>query len=299
MRDITVITHPQTAVDLHMHSTASDGSYTPTELVELASKINLRAIALTDHETTAGITEFFATGEKYPNLECIAGVEISSALTPHHEVHLVGLFIDPANEGLNHFLKTIIDDRNERNFKMIEKLNELGYAIAYEELTALANGESVGRPLMARLLIEKGYFPSIKEAFDCLLRRGEPGYIRRKLPLACEVIKQIHQANGIALWAHPVFNQKNERRYVRQTLDKLTEWGIDGLEAYYTTFTEAQHKLMCEMLNTYHLMPSGGSDFHGSFQPGVELGVGHGQLYIPYTIFEKLKNYSIAKRNAL
>lgn len=276
-------------IDLHTHSTASDGSYTPAEIVRFADELGLAAVALTDHDTVSGVSEFLEAGRDYPDVRTVPGVEISVRLEGENEAHIVGLFIDHTNEQLAEFLTVVRDNRNKRNAEMLRRLTGLGYDVSMEELLEISSGESVGRPAVAKLLVDKGYFESMTDVFNHCLRRGMPGYAPRVLPSPEEGIRHIHAAGGVAIWAHPVYRRKNERTYVRITLDKLTRLGLDGIETDYTVFTEAQHKMLVEFADRYSLIRSGGSDFHGVNQPSVALGTGFGGLRVPADILGALE----------
>lgn len=276
-------------IDLHSHSTASDGTFSPTQLVALAAEKQLTALALTDHDTLSGLDEFLAAGEEFPGVRTIPGVEISVRLERDNEAHIVGLFIDHRSPDFNAFLSEIRTNRNQRNEDMLHRLNSLGYVVNMDELLALSPGESVGRPAVAALLIQKGYFDTMGDVFDACLRRGMPGYVPRVLPTPEACIHQIHAAGGVAIWAHPVYRRKNERTYVRVTLENFQHYRLDGIETYYTVFTESQHRMLCEFAERYHLVQSGGSDFHGGNQPRVSLGSGFGDLQVPESLLAPLE----------
>ena len=189
-------------IDFHTHSTASDGSDSPSALLHAAVRAGLTAVALTDHDTVSGLAEFLdaARGQSAAG---VPGVELSTMLY-HKEIHILGLFIDPTSSALNHFLEAARENRNLRNRTMLEKLNAIGYEITLEELYQRARGESIGRPHVAEVLVEKGYFHDVQEAFDRCLKRGARAYTPRQLPPPAECIEAIHAAGGLAFWAHPV-----------------------------------------------------------------------------------------------
>ncbi|OGV46666.1 MAG: hypothetical protein A2017_13740 [Lentisphaerae bacterium GWF2_44_16] len=274
-------------IDLHVHSNASDGSMRPAEILELANNLNLSAVALTDHDTVSGIPEFMERGRNLP-IHTIPGVEISAALQSN-EVHIVGLFIDYNSKSLNELLFRIREDRDRRNISMISKLRSLGYEISIDEVLAIAGGETVGRPHFAQILMQKGYFSDVRDVFDNCLKRGAPAYCVRKIPKPEEVISEIHKAGGLAIWAHPVYKRSNPRPYVRQTLRKLKDMGIDGVECYYSSYSPEQQKMMLDITSDFNLLKSGGSDFHGQNQPSVSLGTGTGSLQVPESIYFELE----------
>lgn len=284
-------------IDLHVHSSASDGTFLPAELPGLAAAAGLRAIALTDHDTVSGIKPFMAAAEN-TTLEGIPGVEISSGFMGR-EVHILGLFIDPDNADLQNFLTNIRGFRNQRNELMILKLQALGYEITMEELQAAAGGESIGRPHAAGILIQKGYFKRNQDVFDHCLKRGATAYCPRKLPGPASTIACIHRAGGVAIWAHPVYHNKFARSHVRGLIRRLKELGLDGIEAHYPGFTPAQHQMLLEFAGEYDLVVSGGSDFHGTNIPDIKLGSGYGGLAVPVAVLEQLRSYRNANLTRL
>ena len=275
-------------IDLHSHSTSSDGSFSPSELIAKAEEIGLAALALTDHDTVSGIPEFVNTASITGKVEAIPGVEVSVEFMGK-EVHIVGLFVDCKTESFLNMLDEIRNHRNQRNELIIKKLQEMGFDITLQELLDIAGGESIGRPLLAKILIEKGYFTEVQEVFDKCLKRGAPAYCARVLPSPERAIKEIHNAGGIAIWAHPLYRSANDRAYLRKVLRELTKFGLDAIEAYYTSFTEAQTRAVIDVAKEFNLPLSGGSDFHGTNQKGIELGKGYGELTVPYELLEILK----------
>ena len=278
-------------IDLHTHSTASDGSCSPSELIALAVDKGLKALALTDHDTVSGIDEFLAAASAHPGIESIPGVEISVEYNGK-EVHIVGLFINHKTESLLELLTEIRTHRNERNELIIKKLQEMGFEITLQELLDVAGGESICRPLLAKILIEKGYFSEVQEVFDKALKRGAPAYCPRVLPSPEKAIDEIHKAGGTAVWAHPLYRTANDRSYMRKVLRTLVDAGLDAIEAYYTSFTPAQTRAVLDVAEEFSLPVSGGSDFHGTNIEGVSLGSGTGELKVPYEILEPLRNSS-------
>ena len=277
-------------IDLHVHSTASDGTETPSHLIEMAKNIGLAAIALTDHDTVSGVQEFLDAGQG-SGIKAIPGVEISS-WDRSKELHIVGLFIDPRNEELVNFLEKMREERLLRNRLIIHKLQTLGYSISEDEVAVVAGGESIGRPHIAQVLIEKGYFADIQEVFDTLLKRGKRGYIARNLKRPAVVCQLIHDAGGVAIWAHPVSGQHSgERAYVKKMLKGLIPAGIDGVETFYTTFNRNQTALLEELAEANGLLKSGGSDYHGSTRPFTKLGTGGGCLSVPDSYLETIETY--------
>lgn len=274
-------------IDLHLHSTSSDGSYSPSELVDLADSIGLKVIALTDHDTVSGIPEFMQYGEKFPELITVPGVEVSVDFGGK-ELHIVGLFIDHTCKELTDLLCEIRKNRNARNEQMVKKLQEMGYDITLSEVLETAGGESVGRPIFAKILIEKGYFSEPQDVFDKCLKRGAPAYCSRVLPSPKDAIAKIHDAGGLAIWAHPLHRSQTDRSYLRKTLHELIQHQIDGIEAFYTSFTSSQTKAVEEVAYEFSIAVSGGTDFHGTNQTGIDMGSGRGDLAVPYSVYTGL-----------
>lgn len=276
-------------IDLHIHSNASDGTFTPAEIVRHAVSINLEAIALTDHDTISGLDEFLQTAAT-ENITAIPGVEISS-LFSGREIHILGYFIDYHNPALLAFLDHIRAGRNSRNEDIIRRLQSLGYEITLEEVTARAGGESIGRPHVASLLIEKGYFKDSQQAFERCLKRGAPAFCPRKLPHPEEAIRIIHQAGGIAVWAHPVYRNKFARSHVRGMLRKMKPLGLDGVEGFYPGYTPVQHQMLLELAAISDLVVSGGTDFHGGNIPSIAMGSGDGNFSVPAECLAAMREY--------
>lgn len=273
-------------LDFHTHSRASDGSDTPAELLHAALQAGLKAVALTDHDTLSGLPEFLKAAEGQP-ITAVPGVEISSSLY-NKEIHIVGLFIDPDSEPLKAFLERARENRNARNRIMLEKLNAMGYAVTEEEVRVCAGGESVGRPHLAQLLVQKGFFPSMQDAFDHCLKRGARAYTPRVLAAPDESIRTIHEAGGLAFWAHPVYRARGERSMVRRFLKVMTPHGLDGLETFYPVFTVRQTEMLSAMAKEFGLLRTGGTDYHGVYHPGIRLGCGDGLLTIPDELLDDM-----------
>ena len=282
-------------IDLHVHSTASDGTDSPARLVEEAVQTGLTAIALTDHDTMSGLPEVLEAG-KDSGVRTVPGVEISTWYYSK-ELHIVGLFVNPACDELNGFLETMREERKNRNAAIIRKLQSLGYRITEEQVREIAGGESIGRPHIARALVDNGYFAGIQDVFDSLLKRGGRGFIPRQLQAPETACRLIHAAGGAAIWAHPVSGQHSgERAFVKKMLKVLIPAGIDGLETLYSTFTPSQTALLEEMAENHSLLRSGGSDFHGCNRSGTCLGTGGGNLSVPDAFLSGIESF-IQKRN--
>jgi predicted metal-dependent phosphoesterase TrpH len=275
-------------VDLHTHSVASDGTFAPAEIAALADEIGLAAVALADHDTVSGVDEFLDAGGRFPELETVPGVEISADFD-NRELHIVGLFVDHRDESLLELLREIRGNRDKRNEELVGKLRALGFEISLDELMAEAGGESIGRPIVAKILVGKGYFSEPQEVFDKCLNRNGPAYCKRILPEPERAIDAIHVAGGLAIWAHPLHRAGSDRSFMRRVLRKTVPMGLDGVEAYYTKFAPEHTRAVLDVAGEFDLPVSGGSDFHGGNQIGVELGTGRGELEVPLEAFARLR----------
>ncbi len=286
----------QDLIDLHTHSTASDGSESPAGIVRLAKEKGLRGIALTDHDTVSGLREFLAAAEK-EEIDAIPGVELSTLLFSK-ELHIVGLFIAPETPELLELLERMRRGRETRNREMILKLSAAGFDVSYDELLQEAGGESIGRPHIAAMLLRKGYFKTMQDAFEQYLKRGCRCYVPRNLPEPAEAIRTIHAAKGLAIWAHPVSGQSGERAFARKMLRKLIPAGLDGVEVRYSMYSEHQSRMMDELAEAEGILKSGGSDFHGTNQPSISLGCGCGNLAVPFEYLENMRAVLAARKDA-
>lgn len=276
-------------IDLHIHSTASDGTLSPSDIVKMAEDLDLAAIALTDHDTIGGIEEFFIAGRQ-SKVETVPGVEIASSWN-FKEIHILGLWIDYTDSNLNELLRKIRKNREKRNYEIIEKLKKSGFDISLEDVENEAGGGVIGRPHIASLLVKKKYFKTIKEVFGACLARGAQNYVSRILPEIAEVISAIHNAGGIAIWAHPVHRNKRNYKNMKSDIIHFISLGLDGIEAYYSEYSEKQHKMLLNYAAELNLQVSGGTDFHGEILPKINMAEGKGNLAIPETVYADLKNY--------
>lgn len=275
-------------IDLHTHSTASDGSMSPIELVRYAKEKGLAAIALTDHDTIGGIQDALAEGDRI-GLEVIPGIEISTEYKP--ELHILGLFINKYDYSkIINSLKVIKEGRDIRNKKIINRLNELGVEISEEEVSLLAVGEITGRPHIAQVLVLKRYVKTLDDAFDKYLGREGLAYFKRFELAPKEGIELIRNAGGIPIMAHPVFLRKSYDE-LDKLLMELKQYGLAGIEAFYSENTKEDTGKFLRLAIKHDLLVTGGSDFHGTYKTGIELGCGRGNLAVPYELLEKLKNY--------
>ena len=275
-------------IDLHTHSTASDGTDAPARLLELAAAAGLKAVALTDHDTVSGVPEFLEAGKRHPETEAVPGVEISCSYS-NREIHVIGLFVDHGSAELGEFLAIRREDRMRRNEVMMEKLRSLGFALSWDdpEFAVLDRG-NIGRPHFARALVRRYGFPSMAAVFEKLLGHSRPAFVQRRLPSPAEAIGAIHAAGGVAVWAHPIYRDRAERAWLRRGLRRFTGWGLDAVEGYYSLFGPNETALVSELAAACGTELSGGSDYHGG-NSTVALGVGAGGLRVPAGLLPRLK----------
>ncbi|GAB4379275.1 MAG: PHP domain-containing protein [Calditrichia bacterium] len=277
-------------IDLQMHSNFSDGSMSPTQLVEEAKAIGLTAIALTDHDTINGVPEFLQAGQTY-KMTTVSGVELSvdTRLPYHGHMHILGLFIDPRNQELKRTLDFLRNKRKERAEKILQKLNELGVPVTKEELLEEAGEGSIGRPHLAKIMVRKKFVPSISEAFEKYLKKGGPAYVDKVKLGEADAIRLIKQAGGLAILAHPHLMKYDTFEETREKILQLKALGLDGLEVYYSGMPAAFSQKLIKLAEEEHFAISGGSDYHGANKDGIQMGRGKGDLAIPHIVYENLK----------
>lgn len=272
-------------VDLHTHSNKSDGSMTPKELVRHAKENGLYAIALTDHDTTDGVEEAVSEGKRI-GIKVLPGIEIS--VKSETETHILGYSIDIYNKNLLDALSRVKKLRLERTKKSVERLNELGIKITYDDVKKWAGSDIACRAHIARAMCEMGYTKSIKEAFLSYLSSGKPAYVNMQYLTAEEGISLINNAGGKAFVAHLHLIKKDDDDLFLY-LKELKEKGLWGIEGYYTDYTDDMQKKYIKMANDLGLKISGGTDFHGKMKPHISIGTGYGNMKIPCEIYENLK----------
>ncbi|MGQ0812467.1 MAG: PHP domain-containing protein [Nitrospiraceae bacterium] len=278
-------------IDLHLHTTHSDGSASPTEVLSLAHRAGVSALAITDHDIINGVPEAIAAGATL-GIEVIPGVEISSRFG-ESEMHILGYFLEWKDPELNRRLAYLRASRHARNPRIIEKLNERGLDITYEEVRALAGTESVGRPHIARVLMDKGVVTSAKEAFDRYLAEGAAAYVARELPEPAEAIAWIRAARGIPVLAHPTWVKESPEGLFK-LCDKLKTSGLGGIEAHYSTHKPRQTAEYLDLAKRLGLLITGGSDFHGLTKPDIDVGTGRGNLTVSEKLLEPLRKAASA-----
>lgn len=282
-------------VDLHVHSTESDGTFTPTEVIAEAKKAGLSAIALTDHDTATGIRKAMGAA-KEAGIELIPGIELSTAYTfpgkkQEKEIHIVGLYINPDDPELLKMTAEFRECRDKRNEKMIAALQEEGFPITMEALLAANPDSVITRANIARFLYEHGWIKSVTEAFDKYIGDGCRCYVGRFKVSPMEAVSLIKRTGGIAILAHPLLYHLGVEQ-LQLLIDDLKAVGLDGIEAIYSTYTTGEEQLVKRIAKENDLLISGGSDFHGENKPAIKLGTGRGHLYIPYSVLADIKAHA-------
>jgi 3',5'-nucleoside bisphosphate phosphatase len=272
-------------IDLHTHSTASDGQLRPSEVVRFARQLGLTTLALTDHDTTDGVAEAQQAGAEL-GLEVIAGIEINSE-GEHGDAHILGYFVDPSEPRLQEQLEAIRDARVGRAKGMLKKLAEMGMPLEWKRVMAIAgDAVSIARPHVARAMVEAGYVASTQEAFDKYISNEGPAYVNRLRLTMSETIGLIHGAGGLAVIGHPA-----QSRLVH-LIPQLVQAGLDGVEVYYPDHTPEQQAELLEMAARYNLVVTGGSDFHTLADPGHGM---LGSVEVPTDAVDKLKARQIRR----
>ena len=280
-------------IDLHVHSNRSDGTYTPKELVDYAIEKGLTAFALTDHDTVEGLEEALAYAEELRSNsentipEVIPGIEFSTEYEGR-DIHIVGLAIDYKNPEFAAHLQHFVDSRITRNRKMCALLQGAGIDITYEKLLAEFPDAVITRAHYARYLLNHGYIKSMPEAFDRYVGDHCPYFVPREKVTPVQAVELILKAGGIPILAHPVLYRMSDAR-LEKLVAELKEAGLIGIEAVYSTYNAGEERQMRALAKKYTLLVSGGSDFHGSNKPDIDLGVGRGRLAIHEEVWEKLK----------
>lgn len=274
---------PTGKLDLHLHSLESDGRLSPSELVALAARNDVRQMALTDHDTTGGVAAAVAAGRRL-GVEVIAGIELS-ADAPGGDVHMLGLFLRYADADFQARLAWLRDGRIGRAMQMVARLSDLGAPIAWERVRQIAGEASVGRPHVAQALLEAGHVQSLPEAFDRFLRNGGPAYVERERFSAAESIAMLHSVRGLAVLAHPVVPDRS----FEPLIPELAAAGLDGVECYYPGYTPETVERLVRAARMHGLVPSGGSDYHGFPMTGrAEVTNAPGSVAVPPRLLDEL-----------
>lgn len=282
-------------VDLHTHTTASDGSYTPTELVKYAKQKGLSAIAITDHDTVAGVEEASMEGEEL-GIRVIPGAELSTRVDDC-DVHMTSLFINCKNKRLIKRLDDMAASRQERNYKMVDKLHEAGFQIDRRDLDALGEGKILARGHIAQILIARGYATELKEALRKYLSKGTPGYVQKEVLSPEECIQLVHDAGGLIFVAHLHQIDPQDPEHCKDVARRLIRMGADGLETQYCEFDDEWRQATEQIAQECGCLRSGGSDFHGAMKKGLDLACGYGDLQVPYTFLEAMDAELARRKN--
>jgi predicted metal-dependent phosphoesterase TrpH len=271
-------------IDLHSHTTASDGTYSPAQLVDEATRIGVRVLGITDHDTFSGYDQAL-TLARQAGLELVCGIELSTKLHGY-SVHLLGYFLEDSElAAFRSWIRELQESRRERNVRLIARLQELGLDVTLEQVQA-RGGEMTGRPHFAQVLLEKGYVSSLQQAFDEYLDESAKGYVTRREPQFAEAVKHIRDAGGIASLAHPV----RIREDVAAILPGLRASGLNAIEAYHSDHSPSQTARYLELAAQHGLRVTGGSDFHGAAKPEIRLGTGRGgNLRVPEDLIDRLR----------
>lgn len=277
-------------IDMHVHSSASDGTFSPYALLAEAKKAGLSAMALTDHDTMDGIDEAAAAAEEL-GIELVAGVEFSTDYQGH-EIHVLGYYLSQEYPRLKAKLEEFRDFRATRNVRMVKRLQEEGFSITMEELTEKFPDSVLTRAHIARFLCETGQLPDVRTVFAEYLGENCRCYIQRPKISPVEAVILIREAGGLAVLAHPVLYHLTDEE-LKQLIFEMKEAGLCGLEAVYSENTAADEARMRSLAEEAGLLISGGSDFHGKNKPDIQLGTGKGNLHIPYSYLQALKDKKV------
>jgi predicted metal-dependent phosphoesterase TrpH len=272
-------------IDLHSHSTFSDGSETPRRVVELANELGCSTVALTDHDGLEGLASASSRAKEL-GVNFIPGCEVSCAFAPD-TMHFLCYFVEAGGGPLQDELARLRADRTARNFEMADRLASLGLPITYEEVAAQAPGGVVGRPHFAAMLVQKGAVASIGEAFDRYLAKGAPAYVEKARVSASTIVDQARRSGGVVALAHPL-SLGLDQRTLERNIAELAAIGLTGLECYYAQYDLATRVELAALARRHKLVPTGGSDFHGSYKAGLRMVVGTGDLDVPDEIVEEL-----------
>ncbi|MFO7559814.1 MAG: PHP domain-containing protein [Desulfobacterales bacterium] len=278
-------------IDLHIHSTASDGSCTPSEILSLAEKLNLGAIAITDHDTIEGCVEAIEKGIP-ASLQFLTGVEISSnppiPLPSSGSLHILGYGIETDNPELNRALSILRKARKNRNPEILKRLESFGIDLSIDEIQKKVGTGQIGRPHIAQAMLAMGVVKTINEAFERYLGKDRPAYID-KYRIACEkAIELIRNADGIPVLAHPGLIKTGDLKELKHLVSVLKEMGLMGIEVFYTDHSQNQSVEFQKIALHHDLLLTGGTDFHGKMLPDIQMGSGRGDMVIPYEIYENL-----------
>jgi len=277
-------------IDLHTHSTASDGSETPTRLVELAVDAGLGALAITDHDTLQGVAEA-SVAASTAGIELIPGVELSLAYE-RGGMHLLVLWLEPADGPLQDRLSDLRSGRDGRNARIVQLLNEAGMSLTLNEVVEQSGGGTVGRPHIAAVMMRHGFVPDIRTAFDLWLGAGRPAYVGRDRLDPEEAIDLARESGAVPILSHPHTLGITTATEMSELLTRLRRAGLIGLEAIYSSYHRHERAGYADLARRFGLLPSGGSDFHGTYKPGLSIGSGYGDLVVPGEMLDSLRRHT-------
>jgi hypothetical protein len=281
--------------DLHTHTTHSDGTFTPVQLVELAKASSISCISVTDHDTATGVGEAQSAGQRL-GVEVISGIEVSAQFEPG-TLHILGYFIDWRSKALLEKLEEVQEARRTRNPKIVEKLRALGFDISLEEVRKESGGEQVGRPHFARVLINKGYVKNFEEAFDKYLTKGAAAYVNKRRLSSREAIEMIIEAGGLAVLAHPKQMQlDSEPKKLEGEIERLKAEGLLGIEAYSSCQSKEEAAGYQRIAEKLKLFVTGGSDFHGTNHPDIQLGFAGDGVFLNYEAVDRMKQILLDRK---
>jgi predicted metal-dependent phosphoesterase TrpH len=273
-------------VDLHCHSTASDGTLAPREVVQLAKQSNLTALALTDHDTVAGCAEARDEAAALA-IDFLCGIEISAEYPPPGTLHILGYGVDPESAALKNLTETLIAGRDNRNPRIVQKLNEMGVAVTMKEWEDEAKGAVLGRPQLAAILARKGYVSSIKQAFDKYIGQGAPAYFDKERLAPRQALERIAASGGVAVLAHPIQLRTQNDAQLERVVKDLVDLGLAGIEVIHSDHDEQWVQKCAALADRFRLLKTGGSDFHGANKRDIALGSARGRR-IPREMFDLL-----------
>lgn len=278
-------------IDLHIHSTASDGTYSPSEILTMAQDLNLGAISITDHDTIDGSKEALNNGIP-SSIKFLTGLEISACPPPSFpcsgSFHILGYSIRLDDTVLNQTLTVLQKARKNRNPRIVKLLNALGFDFSLSEVRHEAGDCQLGRPHIASFMVKKGFVKSINEAFDKYLGKGKPAYVDKYRIDCASAIKIILGAGGIPVLAHPFLLKPISDKPFEELITTLKSMGLKGIEVYYPEHPPDFIAYYAGIAERYGLLMTGGTDFHGSIKPDIKIGLGKGDFFIPYVLYEKL-----------
>jgi len=278
-------------VDLHIHSTASDGTLSPVEILRLAESLNLGAISITDHDTLKGSEELFEIAGS-SDIHIVTGIEISATASPalafKGSFHILGYGIRLDDSVLNQQLDILQQARKNRNPLIIDKLNAMGVDISLNEVIKISREALLGRPHIAQVMVYKGIVKTIDEAFNVYLGTNRPAYVD-KYRLDCQkAIEMIRGAGGIPVMAHPYLLNIPDNPSLDTFVSQLSEMGLQGIEVYYPEHSPEHIEHYSFLVKKYDLVSTGGTDFHGAIKPNIQMGCGQGDFFVPYAVYDQL-----------